>query len=391
MYLLEYQAKELAKSAGIPVPAGEIASTPAEAVRAAERIGPCFVKAQIKSGGRFKAGLVKAAASPAEAGKAGRQILGKAHNGEIVRRILVEERLEVSEEIYLGIILDFANAHPVVLASRKGGVDIETLAGSDSKAIIEMDLDPLQSKVAGSRWVEFWKKTKLASKPLPMVAKLSATLLKLFYETDAFNLELNPLVLTSAGAVVAADVRLIVDDAALFRHPELRNDWTVEHESLEAQASEMGVTYVPLDPQGSVGIIGGGAGLSMATIDAVVDAGQRPIAFLDLGGGISAAGMAEAIRIMLKSGDVKAIIINAFGGINNCEVMARGIAGAYEKIGAQTALVVKMRGHSQEAGWKILEELGIDVIRQGPTDEAVRLLINRMPSKPEQVDDDTDC
>ena len=381
MYLLEYQANELIRSAGVPVPKGELAFTPKDVVQAAERIGPCIIKAQVKGGGRWRAGLIRPADSPEAAGRVAQEFLGAVHEAETVTRVLVEERLDIAREMYLGIILDFSKGHPIALASLRGGVNIEEVAGSDPNALVRMDIDPLEGVVPDSRWTEFWERVGLGEEQTLEVGAVAARSLELFYRTDALTLEINPMAVTSCGSVCAADVKLIVDDAAMFRHEELKPYQESEEGSLEAEAAEIGVTYVPLDPKGVVGIIAGGAGLSMATIDAIADAQVTPSAFLDLGGGISETGMGESIGIMLRTGNLEGVLVNVFGGINNCRVLARGIARVYEDIAPEVNLVVKMRGHSQEEGWQILERLGISVVKQGTTDDAVRLLVDKMSSK----------
>ncbi len=381
MHLLEHQAKELIKSAGIPVPRGEVAFTPKHVAQAAERIGPCVVKAQTRAGGRWKAGLIRPADSPEAAARVAKEILGAVHEAETVTRVLVEERLEISREMYLGIILDFSKAHPLVLASFRGGVNIEEVAESDPETLARMDIDPLEQGIPESRWGEFWREVGLDEGLIIETEAIATRALELFYRTDALTLEVNPLAVTRFGSVIAADVKLIIDDAAMFRHEELRAYQEWEGGALEAEASQIGVTYVSLDPAGAVGIIAGGAGLSMATIDAIADAKVTPSAFMDLGGGISETGMAESIRIMLRTGNLEGILVNVFGGINNCEVLARGIARVHENIGPEVTLVVKMRGHSQEEGWRILDGLGIHVVKHGTTDDAVRVLVDKMSSK----------
>ena len=381
MHLLEHQAKELIKSAGISVPRGEVAFTPKDAAQAAERIGPCIVKAQTRAGGRWKAGLIRPADSPEAAARVAKEVLGAVHEAETVTRVLVEERLEISREMYLGIILDFSKAHPLVLASFRGGVNIEEVAESDPDALARMDIDPLEQGIPESRWGEFWRQLGLDEGLIIDAKAIAARALELFYRTDALTLEVNPLAVTRPGSMIAADVKLIVDDAAMFRHEELKPYEEWDAGALEAEASQIGVTYVSLDPAGAVGIIAGGAGLSMATIDAIADAKVTPSAFMDLGGGISETGMAESIRIMLRTGNLEGILVNVFGGINNCEVLARGIARVYEDIGPEVSLVVKMRGHSQEEGWRMLDGLGIHVVKHGTTDDAVRVLVNKMSSK----------
>jgi succinyl-CoA synthetase beta subunit len=200
----------------------------------------------------------------------------------------------------------------------------------------------------------------------------------LFYRVDAFTLEVNPLVVTKQGDIVGADCKLILDDAALFRHPELQSYLEVDENSLEAKAQKVGVTYVGLDEKGSIGVMAGGAGICMTTMDEVADSGGVPAAFIDLGGGISERNMSEALDIMLATPGLNGLIINVFGGINNCEIMARGVKRVWPRLKDRVTLVIKMRGHSQEEGWAILEDLGVSVVKHGTTTEAVELLIRKL-------------
>ena len=196
-------------------------------------------------------------------------------------------------------------------------------------------------------------------------------LTELFFQTDAFTLKINPLVVTRQGELVAGDCKLVVDDSALFRQPKLQAFVEIDESSPEARAQKAGVTYVPLDKKGSIGVMAGGAGICMTTMDEVIDAGGVPVAFIDLGGGISEENMAAALEIMLSIPGINGLIINVFGGINNCEIMARGVRRAWSYLRDQVTLVIKMRGHSQEEGWAILQELGVPVVKHGTTSEAV--------------------
>ncbi|MFZ5943186.1 MAG: ADP-forming succinate--CoA ligase subunit beta [Bacillota bacterium] len=379
MYLYEYQAKKVVGEAGIPIPVSRLALTPEEAKDAVQYINkPAVVKAQVRAGGRGKAGLIQTASSPEEALTSAKNIFGKTHHEELVEKVLVEEQLNISKELYVSFVLDFKKGQPVALISSRGGVDIEQVAESNPEAIVKVEVDPLEWSVPEYRWVEAWRKVGLEGKQLVTAASITSKLLSLFYKIDAVTVEINPLVVTSTGAIIAADSKVIVDDSSLYRHPELAEYQEVTGNELELEALKVGVSYVPINSEGYIGIIAGGAGLSMATMDAVFEYGGIPAAFLDLGGGISETGMAESLKIMLKTQGMKGIIINVFGGINNCEIMARGIKKAFDEVTPQVPIVVKMRGHSQDEGWKILEKLKLPIIKYGTTDEAIKLLLSRV-------------
>jgi len=379
MYLYEYQAKKVVGDAGIPVPKNRLAFNPEEAMQAAQEINkPSVVKAQVKAGGRGKAGLIKLVDAPQEAYSSAQDIFGKYHHGETVKKVLVEEKLDVARELYVSVILDFNKAKPVVLISTEGGIDIEQVAEKNPEAIIKVEVDPLEKFTPEHRWVEAWSKVGLKGKQLLKAAAVTSKLLDLFYKLDAFTVEINPLVITQTGDVIAADSKVIIDDSSLYRHSELKKYQEVAGHPLELEALEVGVSYVPISSEGYIGIIAGGAGLSMATMDTVFEYGGIPAAFLDLGGGISEIGMAESLKIMLKTEGIKGIIINVFGGINNCEIMAKGIERAFKEVKPQIPIVVKMRGHSQDEGWQILENLNIPIIKYGTTDEAIKLLLSRV-------------
>lgn len=379
MYLYEYQAKKVFKDGGIPVPQNRLAFTPEEAMEAIQTINkPTVIKAQVRAGGRGKAGLIKLVKTPQEAYSSAQAIFGKYHHGEMIKRVLVEEQLDVAKELYVSVVLNFSKAKPVVLISTEGGMDIEQVATTNPEAIIRVEVDPLEKLIPEYRWVEAWSKLGLKGKQLLKASRVTSKLVDLFYKVDAFTIEINPLVVTRGGDIIAADSKLIVDDSSLYRQPEFQKYQFLDSNPLEKEAAQVGVSYVPISNEGNIGIIAGGAGLSMATMDAVFEYGGIPAAFLDLGGGISEKGMAESLKIMLKTKDMQGIIINVFGGINNCEIMAKGIEGAYKEIKPRIPIVVKMRGHSQDEGWKILEKLNIPIIKYGTTDEAIKLLLSRV-------------
>ncbi|MCF8041301.1 MAG: acetate--CoA ligase family protein [Desulfarculaceae bacterium] len=379
MYLREHQGKEILRAAGFPVPASQVVSSPEEAAEAAKSIGPCVVKAQVRAGGRGKAGLIALAQTPAEASAAAARMLGQTHQGEAVDRLLVEARLDIAQELYLGVVLDTTQASPMALLSTKGGVDIEQVAAQHPHDLYRVTLDPLQEGISDlAPWLSLWDKAGLAPDLLERAAELTVKLAELFFQAEAFTLEINPLVVTRQGDIVAGDCKLIVDDAAVFRHPELQGFMEVDESSLEARANKVGVTYVSLDQSGTIGVMAGGAGICMTTMDEVADSGGVPVAFIDLGGGISEDNMTAALEIMLSTPGITGLCINVFGGINNCEIMARGVRRVWPQLCEQVTMVIKMRGHSQEEGWAILQELGVPVVKHGTTTEAVKLLMDHL-------------
>ncbi len=379
MYLREHQAKEILRAAGLPVPASQLAFTSREAAAAAQALGHCVVKAQVRAGGRGKAGLIAMAQTPDEAAAAAQRILGQSHQGEAVDRLLVESRLDIGQELYLGVVLDTTQAVPTALLSTKGGMDIEQVAAEHPDELYRVPLDPLQNGIPDpAPWRSLWQKAGLDAGLLDQAAQVTVQLIQLFFQTEAFTLEINPLVATRQGQIVAGDCKLIVDDAALFRHPEMQGFVEIDQDSLEARAQKLGVTYVPLDDRGSIGVMAGGAGICMTTMDEVAENGGAPVAFIDLGGGISEENMAKAIEIMLATPGINGLLLNVFGGINNCEIMARGVRRIWPRLREQVTLVIKMRGHSQEEGWGILQELGVPVVKHGTTTEAVNLLMERL-------------
>ncbi|WP_210479679.1 ADP-forming succinate--CoA ligase subunit beta [Naasia sp. SYSU D00948] len=362
MDLYEYQARDMFESYGVPVLAGIVADTPQEARAAAEKLGgTVVVKAQVKTGGRGKAGGVKVAHSPAEAERAAEAILGLDIKGHTVRRLMVAAGARIAQEFYFSILLDRANRSYLSLASVEGGMDIEQLAVEKPEALARIEVDPLTG-------VDREKATEIAraagfpedlfEKVLPVIERLWWV----YRDEDATLVEVNPLVLTESGQIIALDGKITLDDNAEFRHEkhkELAEAGDVD--PLEAKAKESDLNYVKLD--GEVGIIGNGAGLVMSTLDVVSYAGERhggvrPANFLDIGGGASAEVMAAGLHVILSDPQVRSIFVNVFGGITACDAVANGIVGALERLGDEESkpLVVRLDGNNVEEGRRILAE-----------------------------------
>jgi succinyl-CoA synthetase beta subunit len=358
--LFEYQARDLFEAYGVPVLAGIIADTPAEAKAAAEKIGgTVVVKAQVKAGGRGKAGGVKVVHTPEDAEKAAEAILGLDIKGHIVKRLMIAAGAQIEQEFYFSVLLDRANRSYLSLASYEGGVEIEQLAVERPDALAKVEVDPGEG-------IDLAKATQIAIAakfPSELVEKVAAVIVKL-YEVyvgeDATLVEVNPLVLTAAGDIIALDGKVSIDENAAFRHP---NHEALEDKAaadpLEAKAKAHDLNYVKLD--GEVGIIGNGAGLVMSTLDVVAYAGEKhngvkPANFLDIGGGASAAVMAAGLDVILGDAQVKSVFVNVFGGITACDAVANGIVGALETLGdaATKPLVVRLDGNKVEEGRAIL-------------------------------------
>jgi len=374
MRLFEFEAKDAFRRVGLPLPRGQLAQTPDEAEKAATELAcPVVIKVQILAGGRGKAGGIKPADSPKEARKVAEQLLGATIRGCTVRQVLVEERLTIAQEIYLGITVDRARRRPVAICSAMGGVDIEQVAEQHPEKIARILLDP----VLGLREFEARKLAKTAGfkgQAFLQIAALTMQLWKVFVENDAELTEINPLVVTSDGRFVAADARLNVDDSSLFRHKALaeRVDAGVsEQTELEQRAARSGMTYVELD--GNIGIIGNGAGLVMATMDAVQYYGGTPANFLDVGGGATADRMTQALSIVLSHPAVKAVFINILGGITRCDEMARGIVDAQKSLPRKAPIVIRMIGTREKEGADILRTAKIPFL--DTMDAAARLAV----------------
>ncbi len=369
--MLEYEGKELLRRQGIAVPAEKTASTVEEAVAAAAELGyPVVVKAQVLAGGRGKAGGVKLAPSEKELREAAGNILGMTIGGERCDILLVAKAVDIKREMYAGVTIDALEGRPVLIFSVQGGMEIEELAKTDPDKVRTMHLSCLVP-TRRHEILDFLRRSGLPSALLPQVCTTVQRLIDAFFRNDCTTLEINPLVVTGADELIALDAKAVLDDSALKRQKRVQTDGAPST-ALERRASAIGVNFVTLD--GDVAVIAGGAGLAMATMDMVNHCGRNPACFLDTGGGISSANMAEALRICCSDPKVKGVVVNIFGGINNCAEVAKGIATVLDADNPAATLVVKMRGHSQDEGWAMLEEKNLPVIKYGTTEDAVREL-----------------
>jgi succinyl-CoA synthetase beta subunit len=381
--LFEHQAKELFAQHGVPVPTGKVATTPEEArAIAAELGGRVVVKAQVKTGGRGKAGGVKVADGPDDAQAKAAQILGMDIKGHTVHKVLVEQASDIAEEYYASFLLDRANRTYLSMASREGGMEIEEVAATKPDALARIPVDALQG-VSADKAREIAAAAKLPEAALDGAAELLGKLWEVFEKTDATLVEVNPLILTGDGRVVALDGKVTLDDNADFRHPD--HAQYVDNASvdpLEQQAKEKHLNYVKLD--GEVGIIGNGAGLVMSTLDVVAYAGEdfngvKPANFLDIGGGASAEVMAAGLEVVLSDPSVKSVFVNVFGGITACDAVANGIISALGLLAdrgevVDRPLVVRLDGNNAEEGRRILDDAGHNLVRRVDTmDGAARL------------------
>jgi succinyl-CoA synthetase beta subunit len=365
--LFEYQAKNLFAEYGVPVPSGRTATTPDEArAIAAELGGRVVVKAQVKTGGRGKAGGVKVADGPDDAYEKASAILGMDIKGHTVYSVLVEQASDIAEEYYASFLLDRANRTFLAMASREGGMDIEEVAATDPDALARILIDPLAG-VDAALAREIAVAAKLPDTALDGAAELLTKLWTVFVKADATLVEVNPLILTGDGRVVALDGKVTLDENADFRHPENADLVDVASvDPLEQQAKDKGLNYVKLD--GEVGIIGNGAGLVMSTLDVLTYAGEefgglRPANFLDIGGGASAEVMANGLSIILGDPAVKSVFVNIFGGITACDEVANGIVKALEILGdVSTPLVVRLDGNNADEGRRILDEANLAAV-----------------------------
>jgi len=369
MKIHEYQAKELFRKYDIPVPEGQVAFEAAEAAEVAESLGgyPVVVKAQIHAGGRGKGGGVKLAGSGDEVKAIAGQILGMnlvthqtGPGGRKVKKVLVEQGLDIAKELYLGIVPDRATAKIVIMASEAGGMDIEKVAAETPQKIIRAAVNPLLGIQAyHCRRIAFG--LNLAPELIKPVSAMLRNLYRLYADYDCSLLEINPLVITGDSAVVALDAKANFDDNALFRHEDVRRFRDLDEEDpLEIEASKFNLNYINLD--GNVGNMVNGAGLAMATMDIIKQAGAEPANFLDVGGGASAEMVENGFRIILSDPNVKGILINIFGGILRCDVLARGVVEAARKTDLRVPVVVRMEGTNVEEGRRILAESGLNLL-----------------------------
>jgi succinyl-CoA synthetase beta subunit len=367
--LFEYQARDLFESHQIPVLAGAVATTADQAYSAAEKIGgKVVVKAQVKVGGRGKAGGVKLAENATDAKEKAGAILGMDIKGHIVKKVMIAQAAPIESEYYLAILLDRANRNFLVMASVAGGMEIEEVAHKTPEKLARVGIDPNKG-IDKAQALEIAKGGQFPADVLDQVGDVLVKLWQAFIKEDATLMEINPLVKTTDGKVIALDGKVTLDDNAVFRHPE--HETLVDHDAtnpLEKLAKEKDLNYVKLD--GQVGIIGNGAGLVMSTLDVVAYAGEKygvkPANFLDIGGGASAEVMANGLSIILGDSDVKSVFVNVFGGITACDAVANGIVQALEILGnkATKPIVVRLDGNNVELGRKILSEANHPLIQQ---------------------------
>jgi len=369
MKIHEYQAKELFKKYNVPVPVGHVAFSPDEAEEIAETLGgyPVVIKAQIHAGGRGKGGGVKLAQSRQEARDIAGQIIGMklvthqtGPQGQKVSKVLVEQGLSIDKELYLSIIPDRAFAKIVIMASEAGGMDIEEVAATMPQKIIKVAVNPLLGIQAyHCRQIAFG--LNLPSAVMKPFVGMLQNLYRLFVDYDSSLVEINPLVITADQSVVALDAKINFDDNALFRHKDILDYRDLDEEDpLDVEASKYHLNYINLD--GNIGNMVNGAGLAMATMDLIKLAGAEPANFLDVGGGASAEMVENGFRIILSDPNVKGILINIFGGILRCDVLAEGVVQAAQKTGIKVPVVIRMEGTNIDEGRRILAESGLDLI-----------------------------
>jgi succinyl-CoA synthetase beta subunit len=363
MKIHEYQAKAILARHGVPVPRGEVAFNAVEAGEIARRLGTpvVVVKAQIHAGGRGKGGGVKVAKSPEEAEAVAGRMLGMTlithqtgPEGRVVSRVLVEEGLQMTRELYLSILLDRASGKPVMMASAAGGMDIEEVAASTPEKIIKVFIEPGVGLVPfEARQLGF--AIGLDGPQVTKAVKLMTALYEAYVATDASLVEINPLVTTEGGDLLALDAKMNVDDSALYRHPLIRDLRDLGEENpLEIEASKFSLNYIHLD--GNIGCMVNGAGLAMATMDIIKLAGGEPANFLDVGGGANAEQIRNAFKILMSDKHVKAVLINIFGGILRCDVLAQGVIAAVKELGVPVPIVIRMEGTNVEEGKRLLKE-----------------------------------
>jgi succinyl-CoA synthetase beta subunit len=378
----EYQAKSVLARYGVPVPRGEVAFSAAEAAEIARRLGGgvVVVKAQIHAGGRGKGGGVKIARSSDEAEALARQMIGMTlvthqtgPEGRKVGRVLVEEGLQIERELYVSLLVDRATARPVVMASAAGGMDIEEVAATEPDKILREPVHP------GTAILPFQGRKLAFALGLDAPAagrfvKLLDAVYKAFMDTDASMIEINPLVLTAGGDLLALDAKVTFDDNGLYRHPDLRDlRDTGEEDPLEVEASKYSLNYIRLD--GDIGCMVNGAGLAMATMDIIKLAGGEPANFLDVGGGASAEQIKNAFRILMADRNVRAVLINIFGGILRCDILAQGVVAAVQELSVRVPIVIRMEGTNVEDGKRMLRESGLNFATADSMGDAAKTVV----------------
>jgi len=385
MKIHEYQGKAVLAGFGVPVPKGKVAYTEKEAVAIAKELGPpVVVKAQIHAGGRGKGGGVKLARTAEEAESLAKAMLGmtlKTHQtgpeGRVVRRVLIEDGVDLAgaREMYLAIVVDRASGGAVFMASSQGGMDIEEVAAKDPSAILKEPIAPgLGFQAFQARKLAFG--LGLPSAVVPKAVAFMQALYRAFEGTDASLLEINPFLLMKDGTLLALDAKLTFDDNALYRHPDFKELRDLDEEDpLEVDASKHGLNYIKLEG-GNVGCMVNGAGLAMATMDIIKLAGGAPANFLDVGGGANADQIRNAFRILLADREVKAVLINIFGGILLCDVLAEGVIAAVRDLGVKVPVVIRMKGNNEEKGKAMLRESGLNFTTAEDMTDAARKVVS---------------
>jgi succinyl-CoA synthetase beta subunit len=382
MKVHEYQAKLILARHGVPVPRGEVAFSAAEAGEIARRLGSpiVVVKAQIHAGGRGKGGGVKIVRSPEEAHQTAAAMLGMTlvthqtgPEGRVVSRLLVEEGLQMARELYLSVVLDRASGKPVMMASASGGMDIEEVAASTPEKIVKVYIEPgVGLAPFEARQLGF--SIGLDGRQVNNAVTLLQALYGAFTATDASLVEINPLVVTASGDLLALDAKMNFDDNALYRHPDIRELRDLgEEDPLEIEASKFSLNYIRLD--GNIGCMVNGAGLAMATMDIIKLAGGEPANFLDVGGGANAEQIRNAFRILMSDKNVRAVLINIFGGILRCDVLAQGVIAAVRELGVPVPIVIRMEGTNVDEGKRLLRESGMNFTTADSMDEAAARVV----------------
>jgi succinyl-CoA synthetase beta subunit len=377
MKIHEYQGKSILARYGVPVPRGEVAFSAQEAGEMARRLGGgvVVVKAQIHAGGRGKAGGVKVVKGPDDAERVAAELLGKTlithqtgPSGQVVGRLLIEEGLGIARELYLSMVVDRTSRKIVMMVSAEGGVDIEEVAAKTPEKIHKEFIDPaIGLQPYQARKLAF--AVGLADRQIGKATTMMLALYKAFIATDASLLEINPLIVTTGGELLALDAKMNFDDNALYRHTDIRDLRDLaEEDPLEVEASKFALNYIRLD--GNIGCMVNGAGLAMATMDIIQIAGGTPANFLDVGGGANAEQIRNAFKILMSDRNVKAVLINIFGGILRCDVLAAGVIAAVKELGVPVPIVIRMKGTNVEEGKKMLAESGLNFATADTMNEA---------------------
>jgi succinyl-CoA synthetase beta subunit len=382
MKIHEYQGKDILRQQQVPVPRGRVTLSPEEARAAAVELGggTVVVKAQIHAGGRGKGGGVKVVKNPDAALEAAKAMFGMTlvtHQtgpaGRVVGRVLVEEGVAISRELYLGLVIDRSSQRPVLMVSPDGGVEIETVAAETPERIFKAFIDPgLGLQPFQARQLAF--ALGLSGEQVGKAVRLMQAVYRTFLATDASLVEINPLIVTSSGDLLALDAKITLDDNALYRHSDLKElrDLT-EEEPLEIEASKHSLNYIKLD--GTIGCMVNGAGLAMATMDIIKLAGGEPANFLDVGGGANAEQIRNAFRILMSDASVKAVLINIFGGILRCDVLAQGVIAAVKDLGVRVPIVIRMEGTNVELGKQMLRDSGLNFTTADTMGEAAEKVV----------------